>query len=437
MSSGTPDLVARLALLLAVQAAAVLAWDALTRGPMATIPPDSVIGGLGTFWMVPAAWLAAWQVLALTDLRRALSGAAVTFVLCVVIFAVALVAGLFSAALLALPAGAVGVVLIARFIARREATEDGAPPRAWPHVVGLLVALAGLLPAVLSIGERFHPDIPPRAATAAGLALLLLPSVAIFLPHALLALAARPHGPAPWRRGAAMLAVVLAVPMPVLGPGWMFATPGRVAAEHAEHVLFSEAGGWERGYYPGQVMTADLGLRRFSLTVPQGWLGLHPPWPQPEPARAIEIVPDPRLPPPALPFRRLRIAPAVENPMVPVGAAGTGQADWHLMGCTAPDDQGISLCRQLGFRDGRETDAAMATLLPEETLTRRMLARYAIGPAAWRVLGPGLHGECYLRETCRLRFAVPDAIELEAEIPATIDPDLPQLRAGAAVLMGL
>lgn len=435
-AQGMPQLAARVVALCAVQGAAVYAWDALTRGPMSPIPPDSIIGGLGTFWMVPAAWLAAWQMLALADLRRALRGAAITFGLCVVTFGLALVAGLFSAGFLALPVGALGVVMIARDVARREAAEDGTPPRSWPHVVGLLLALAGLLPAVLSIGERFHPDIPPRAATGLGLALVLLPSVVIFLPHALLASAVRPRGPAPWRRGAAMLAILLAVPMPFLGPGWMLQMPGRIAAEHAELVLFQEAGGWERGFHPGQVVSADLGLRRLDLTVPEGWLGLHPRGPQPEPARAIEIAPDPRLPRPASAIRRLRLAPAVDVPIISLGAARVEHAGWHPMGCTAPDAAGLVRCRQLAFHDGRTPDDEVAALLPEASLPGRVLAQYAIGPRAWRVEAPGLRGDCYLRESCRLRFAAADAIEVEVEVPAAIDLDWQALRAAVAVLVG-
>lgn len=436
MSSGTTDIVVRLVLLLAAQSVAVLAWYALTRGPTAPLPPDTVAGGVGIFWVVPAAWLAAWQVLALASLRRALAGAAVTFGLCVATFWLAVLAGVFSAGLLALPMGALGVVAIARFVARREAAEDGTPPRQWPHVTGLLLALAGLLPAIFSTGERFHPDIPPVAATGLGLALMLMPLVAIFLPHALLALSVRPGGPAPWRRGAAMLAILAVAPMPVLGPGWLVGTPGRVAHDYAEYLLFTEAGGWERGFHAGEVVTADLGLRRLDLTVPQGWLGLHPRGPQPEHARAIELAPDPRLPAPALPIRRLRLAPAVDEALVAVGAAGAEHADWHLLGCTAPDAAGIAMCRQLAFRDARMPDDTVAAMLPEATLTRRLLARYAIGPGAWRVLAPGLRGTCYIRESCRLRFTLPDAIELEVEIPATMALDVAGLRAGALAVVG-
>ncbi len=436
MSSGTPGILARLVLLLAVQSLAVLAWYALTRGPTAPLPPDTVAGGVGIFWVVPAAWLAAWQVLALASLLQALAGAAITLGLCVATFWLAVLAGVFSAGLLALPMGALGVVAIARFVARREAAEDGTPPRHWPHVAGLLLALAGLLPAIFSTGERFHPDIPPRAATGLGLALMLLPLVAIFLPHAVLALAVRPRGPAPWKRGAAMLGILLVAPMPVLGPGWMVATASRVAHDYAEYLLFTEAGGWERGFHAGEVMTADLGRRRLDLTVPQGWLGLHPRGPQPEPARAIELAPDPRLPAPALPIRRLRLTPAVDEPLVAVGAAGTEHAAWHPVGCTAPDAAGVALCRQLAFRDARAPDEAVATMLPEATLTRRVLAEYAIGPGAWRVLAPGLRGECYVRERCRLRFALPDAIELEVEVPATMALDVAGLRAGALAVVG-
>jgi hypothetical protein len=435
MSSGTPGILARLVLLLAAQSLVVLAWYALTNGPTAPLPPDTVAGGVGIFWVVPAAWLAAWQVLALASLRQALGAAAITLGLCVATFWLAVLAGVFSAGLLALPMGALGVVAIARFVARREAAEDGAPPRYWPHVAGLLLALVGLLPAIFSTGERFHPDIPPVAATGLGLALMLMPLVAIFLPHALLALAVRPGGPAPWRRGAAMLAILVVAPMPVLGPGWLVGTPGRVAHDYAEYLLFTEAGGWERGFHAGEVVTADLGRRRVDVTVPQGWLGLHPRGPQPEPARVIELAPDPRLAPPVLPIRRLRLAPAVDELLVALGAAGAEHANWHLIGCTAPDAAGVAMCRQLAFRDARMPDEAVAAMLPEATLTRRLLARYAIGPGAWRVLAPGLRGSCYIRETCRLRFALPDAIELEVEVPAAMDLDVTALRAAALAVI--
>jgi hypothetical protein len=427
---------ARLALLCAAQSAVVLAWHALTRDETATIPSDGLIGGLGAIWLIPAAWLAAWQLTGIADWRRALAGAAITLCLCIATFALALLLGLFSLGLLSLPVGAAGVVLIALFLARREAAEDGAAPCAWPHVVGLLVAFVGLLPAVLSTGERFDFDIPPQGATGGGLALLLLPSVAIFLPHALLGMALRPGpAPLPWRGGVGLVLLALAAPMPALGPGWVADVPARIAAEHAEHRLFITAGGWRSGVHAGGVLQAAMGEGPVAFTVPQGWLALHPAQPDLEPARSVEIAPDPRLPPPTVPIRRLVLAAAVAAPMVTPGGAGAAQAGWHPHGCTRPDADGLSLCRQLAFANGREAAPALVTMLPEAELPRRLLAQYAAGPAGWLMLAPGLRGVCYLGEACRLRFAVVGGREMEVEVPAEPAPAWRNIRAEAARLL--
>lgn len=427
---------ARLAMLCATQAAGVVAWHALTRHDAAPIGSDGLIGGLGAIWVIPALWLAAWQLTGIADRRRALAGAAVTLGMCIATFAAALVLGLFSMGLLALPAGAVGVVLIARFLARQEAAADGTAPRAWPHVVGLLVAFVGLLPAVLSTGEGFIAEIPPQGATAAGLALLLLPSVAIFLPHALLAMALRPGpAPLPWWRGGALALAALVAPMPFMGPAWLIGMPGRIAAEHAEHRLFIEAGGWRSGLHPGAVVHGAMGDGPVAFTVPQGWLALHPPQPDPEPPRSIEIAPDPRLPPPVAPIRRLRLAAAVDMPLLPMGAAGGDHAAWHPQGCTGPDAAGLVLCRQLAFAGGRRADPAMAAMLPEAELPQRMVARHETGEGGWLMLAPGLRGRCHLREACRLRFAAAGGREVEVEVPAEDGRDWRDIRAATARLL--
>jgi hypothetical protein len=442
MSSATtppalPRAAARLLLLCAVQVLGVYAWHALTRGAAAPFSTDDILGAFGVVWMVPALWLAAWQLTGLRDLRRALLGAAATLAMCVATFFAALVLGLFSAGLLALPTGAAGVVLIALFVARQEAAEDDMPRPAWPHVVGLLLALAGLIPAWLGTFERFHAEIPPAGASFGGLAAALLPYVLIFLPHGLLALAVRPGpAPLPWRRGGTMLAAGLLAPAAFQGPAWMATLPGRIAAEHAELRLFVEAGGRQSGLHPGAQVEAAMGGRRILFTVPEGWLGLHPGRPvAPELPRAIEIAPDPRLPLPAPPLRRLRLAAAIELPMVAVGAAGPEHAAWHPHGCTAPDAAGLVLCRQLAFRDDRVADAEVAARLPEAALPRRILARFETGESGWLMLAPGLQGRCYAREACRLRFAAEDGIEVEAEVPAAAGDDWPAVRAAVAALL--
>lgn len=431
-----PRAAARLALLIMVQGAAVYAWHALTRGDAAPVFPDGLAGSLGVIWMVPAFWLTAWQLTGLRGLRRALLGAAATFAMCLATFAAALLLGVFSVGLLALPAGAVGVVGIARFLAWQEAAEDGTPPRAWPHVAGLLLALAGLVPAFLNTLERFHAEIPPASATAAGLAGMLLPYVLIFLPHALLAMATRPAPePLPWRPGGVMLAVVLLAPMPFLGPAWVVALPGRIAAEHAEHRLFVTAGGWQAGLHPGAQVEAGMGQGRIIFTIPDGWLGLHPVRPEADLPRSIEIAPDPRLPPPAVPVRRLRLAAAIDLPRVTPGAAAAQHAGWHLHGCTDPDAAGLVLCRQLAFGGGRGPDADVAARLPEAELPRRMLARFETGASGWLMLAPGMTGRCHVREACRLRFTAAGGIEVEAEVPAETGVRWQEVRAAAAALV--
>jgi hypothetical protein len=442
MSSATtppalPRAAARLALLCAVQALGVHAWYALTHGAAAPFGSDDVVGALGVIWMVPATWLAAWQLTGTRDIRRALLGAAATLAMCVATFAAALLLGLFSVGLLALPTGAAGVVLIALFLAGREAAEDAAPRRAWPHVVGLLIALAGMVPAFFNTFESHHAEIPPADATAAGLVGLLLPYVLIFVPHALLALAVRPGpAPLPWRRGAALLAVALLAPMPFHGPAWMATLPGRLAAEHAERRLFFEAGGRQAGLHPGAQIEAAMGGRRLVFTIPEGWLGLYPARPaEPEWPRMIEIAPDPRRPPPDPPIRRLRLAAAIDLPQVPLGAAGPEHAAWHQHGCTAPDADGLALCRQLAFREGRSADHDAAALLPEATLPQRILTRFETGESGWLMQAPGLQGRCHAREACRLRFAAEGGIEVEVEVPAEDGARWQAVRAAVAALV--
>jgi hypothetical protein len=119
-----------------------------------------------------------------------------------------------------------------------------------------------------------------------------------------------------------------------------------------------------------------------------------------------------------VPIRRLALAAAVEAPMVTPGGAGPAQAGWHPHGCTRPDADGLSLCRQLAFAAGREAAPALVAMLPEVELPRRLLTQYATGTAGWLMLAPGLRGVCYLGETCRLRFAVVGGRELEVAVPA-------------------
>lgn len=426
---------AHLLLLGAVLGAAVLAWHALTLGDAAPIGSDGMIGGLGAIWVVPAAYLAAWQVLSLRDLRHALAGAAVTTALSLGVFAAAFALGLISFGLLSLPAGAVGVIVIAHVVARRQAAETGAAPRRWPHVAGLLLAFAGLVPTFIGTIESFHAEIPPRAASGAGLAAMLLPYVLIFAPHAVLALVTRAPPPPPWRRGAVMATAALLLPAPFLGPAWMVALPGRIAAEHAERRLFVEAGGWGAGMHAGTQLEAAIGEVRLGFTVPEGWLGLHPARRAAELPYSIEIVPDPRLPPPALPIQRLRLAAAFEVPMVPLGAAGADHAAWRPLGCTLPDAAGMMLCRQLAFDGTGAPDAELAARLPEAALPRRVLVRYGTGETGWLMLGPGVNGRCHARGVCRLRFAVAGRMEAEVEVPAEAGERWQEVREAAALLL--
>ena len=145
-----------LGLLGAVMLLGVLAWHALTRGLAPPIGRDGIMGALGAIWMVPAIYLAAWQVLSFTSLRRALAGAAILAGLSVATFFAALGLGLISFGLLALPAGAVGVVVIGRILAGWDAA-DAAPASGAGravHVGGLMIALAGLIPAVIGMSEN-------------------------------------------------------------------------------------------------------------------------------------------------------------------------------------------------------------------------------------------------------------------------------------------
>lgn len=426
---------AHLLLLGGALSAAVLAWHALTLGDAAPIGSDGMLGGLGAIWLVPSAYLAAWQVLSLRGLRGALAAAAVTTALSLGVFAAAFLLGLVSFGLLSLPVGAVGVVVIACVVARREAAETGVAPRRWPRVAGLLLAFAGLFPAFLGTIESVHAEIPPRAASGTGLAAMLLPYVLIFAPHAVLTLATRAPPPPPWRRGAVMVAAALLLPVPALGPAWIVALPGRIAAEHAERRLFVDAGGWGTGLHAGARLEAVMGSLRLEFTVPEGWLGLHPARRGPGLPYSIEIVPDPRQPPPALPIRRLRLASAFEVPMVPLGAAGPEHAAWRPLGCTVPDAAGMMLCRQLAFDGTGAPDAELAARLPEAALPRRVLARYGTGETGWLMLGPGMSGRCHARAVCRLRFAVPGGVEVEAEVPAEAGERWPEVREAVGLLL--
>jgi hypothetical protein len=428
----------QVALLVLVVGAGIYAWYGLFGGPVAVLPwADGPLISAAPIWLLPAWYLAVWQVLAFASLRQALLGAAVCLGLSLVTFWLALLLGLVSAALLVLPVGLAGVVVIARDLARRDAADAapgmGAPRRA--HLAGLLLGFAGLLPALLRTNEHFGMPYPPWGVTAGGIFALLAPLLLICLPHALLTLPCRaPAGPPrPVVTRAAALLVLTWLPGALaLGPFWPAMLPSRHAALHEEMLLFREAGGYYVGRYAGEAMRATPGPRAVVLTVPEGWLGLQDRHRAPDEApRSLEIVRDPRSPAPGALLRRLRLqAPADRSEL-------TVEPGRVAFGCTEPDPAmgGVFACRQLAFEHGEEPHPTLVARLPEVAIVRRLYAPWESGADAYRLVGPGLLARCRLEHGCTLVLATREGVEALVEIPEASAARWREARAEAARLL--
>ncbi|MBP0465728.1 hypothetical protein J5Y09_17505 [Roseomonas sp. PWR1] len=410
----------QVALLALVVGSGIYAWYALFGGPVTVLPwADGPIVSAAPIWLLPAWYLMAWQVLAFASLRRALIGAAVSLGLSLLTFVAALLLGLVSMALLVLPVGLAGVVLIGRDLARRDAA-DAAPGAGAPrlaHIAGLVVGYAGLLPALLATNDRYGMPYPPAGISAAGIFSLLAPLLLICLPHALLTLTWRaPNGPPrfmPRRAGALLLLIWLPGAL-ALGPFWPALLPSRHAALHAELRLFRDAGGYQVGRYAGEAMRATPGPRPVALTVPEGWLGLEDRNRAPaETPRSIEIVRDPRGPAPGALLRRVRLQARWGLPALTVEPGRVA------LGCTEPDPAmgGVFACRQLVFEYGEASNPTLAERLPEAALVRRLYTPWAGGADVYHLVGPGLLARCRVEQRCTLVFATREGTEAEVEIP--------------------
>lgn len=426
------------ALLALVVGAGIYGWYAVFGGPVVVLPwADGPLVSAAPIWLLPAWYLMAWQVLAFASLRRALLGAAVSLGLSFATFWLAFGLGMVSAALLVLPVGVAGVVLIARDLARRDAADAapgaGAPRRA--HLVGLLLGFAGLLPALLHTNEHFGMPYAPWGVTAGGIFALLAPLLLICLPHALLTLPRRaPAGPArPVARRAAALLLLAWLPGALaLGPFWPALLPSRHAALHEALWLFREAGGYDVGRYAGETMRATPGPRAVVLTVPEGWLGLEDRHRAPaEAPRSVEIVRDPRSPAPGALVRRLRLQAPADRPEF------TAEPGRVAFGCTAPDAAlgGAFACRQLAFEHGEEPHPTLVARMPEATLLRRLHAPFAGASDTYRLVGPGLFARCRLEHGCTLVLATREGVEALAEMPEASAARWREARAEAALLL--
>lgn len=164
----------------------------------------------------PAAYLAAWQVLSFPSLRGALRGAVIAAGMCVGAFGATFVAGMATVGFAVPVAALLCVSVIAAWLARLDDTEAGPGGGAgrFVHTVGLVVFLAGLLPAAMHVAT---PNV-------GGFSNALL--VVAALPHAFLTAMLRGSAlPAAsgLRRGAALVALGWILPMPILGWGWIVA----------------------------------------------------------------------------------------------------------------------------------------------------------------------------------------------------------------------
>lgn len=425
-------------LLALVVGAGIYAWYALFGGPATVLPwADGPLVSAAPIWLLPAWYLMAWQVLAFASLRRALAGAAVSLGLSLLTFWLAFLLGLVSAALLVLPVGLVGVVLIARDLARRDAADAAPGPGAprWAHLVGLLLGFVGLLPALLRTNEHFGMPYPPAGISAGGILSLLAPLLLICLPHAVLTLSWRaPEGSPrvmPRRAGALLLLAWLPGAL-ALGPFWPVQLPARHAALHEEMRLFREAGGYHVGRYAGEAMRATPGPRAVVLTVPEGWLGLEDRHRVPaEAPRSLEIVRDPRSPAPGALLTRLRLQAPSDRPELTVEPGRVA------LGCTEPDPAigGAFACRQLTFAHGEQPDPTLVARLPEAALVRRLFAPWESGADAYRLVGAGLFARCRIAHGCTLVFATREGVEAMVEIPEPSVARWPEARAEAVLLL--
>jgi hypothetical protein len=428
----------QVAMLAAVVAGGVYGWYALFGGPVTALPfaEGPVLSG-APIWLLPAWYLSAWQILAFASPWRALLGAAASLGLSFATFALAIVLGLVSAWLLVLPVGLIGVMLIARDLARRDAADaaPGAGAPRWAHLVGLMAGLVGLFPALIQTGEHFGMPYPPWGITGGGIALLLAPVVLICLPHALLTLPRRtPAGPPrPVARRAAVLLVLTWLPGALaLGPFWPALLPARNAALHEEIRLFREAGGHYVGRHAGEAMHATPGPRAVALTVPEGWLGLEDRHRIPDEApRSIEIARDPRRPAPDALLRRIRLQAPPDRPELTVEPGRVA------LGCTAPDPAmgGVSTCRQLAFEHGETPHPILVARLPEAALIRRLYAPWGSSSEAYLLVGPGLFAWCRLERDCALRLATAEGVEAIVEVPEAAAPRWREAREEAARLL--
>ncbi len=427
----------RVALLGLVVGMGVLAWYALLGGPVpALADAEDLLLGLAPIPLLPGFYLAAWQVMTFGSLRRALTGAAVSLALCTATFFVALGLGLVSAGLLTLPAGLVGVVVIARDLARRDADDAAPGPGAGrrAHMIGLLLGYVGLLPALLQAPEAYGGPVAPCGVTALGLLGLLAPMVLICLPHVLLTApwgARAPRG-RPGRAGAVLLLLAWMPGAFTLGPLWPLRIAPRQAAFHVELLLFQEAGGYGPGRYAGEVIEAIPGPHAVTFVVPEGWLGLVDRRHRPRgAARSIEIAPDPRATTPEALLRRLRL-------QAPFGSPALSAApDRHELGCTAPDPAlgGAFLCRQSQFAEADAANPALLARLPDASIAGRLYARWHAGSAGYLAAGPGLAAWCNLGAACTLRFMTREGAEVAVEIPEPAFPRWREARAEAARLL--
>ncbi|CAH0143620.1 hypothetical protein [Roseomonas sp. CECT 9278] len=391
-----------------VVAAGVLGWHALVAGPEPVLHDRSgILLDTAPIWLLPAWYLAAWQALSFASLRRALRGAAALAGLCLLTFAVALLLGVATAGLAALPVGLAGILVIARVMARYDAA-DAAPaagaPR-WAHLVGVLAGYALLIPALLAQRDEYGREVAPLAGSAGGLVVLLAPLVAVGMPHAALTAWRRAAG-RPWPAllpRAAVLALLAWLPGAIIiGPAWPLTMPARNLALHEEIALFRAAGAYWRGAHAGDAMRAAPGPWPVTLVVPEGWLGLEDRYRGPEEVpRSLEIARDPRAPPADPPILRLRL----EAPL-PVLAAEPGRG--VALGCAAPDPArgGLVACRQLAFDDQEGPAPALAAMLPEASLTRRVVLREGLSPEDYLLAGPGLLARCRIGGSCTLHLRV-------------------------------
>lgn len=404
----------RLALLLGIHGAAMLAWFATTAGPAPVLPPHTPGAfEIAPLWLAPSVYLVAWQLVFL----RPSWGAWAAVLFCLMGFGVTLFAGVLSLGVLAVPVGTAVVVAIGLWLAACDSEDAGPEGGAGrvAHVVGLLIFLFGLLPALLTTGTVFDREELPRSASAAGLFLTLGPLLALPVPHALLTTLLRGRGrawPSLWP-AATMLLPAWLLPALAFGLAWPVTLPARHAVWHEEMRVFGAAGATVYGQQAGRRLDLRTERDMLPFTVPEGWLGLMRPEEARRPVAAIRIARDPRQAGAPSPVTELRLAPR-SPPIRLRGDVSEPTMSWFRYRCAPAAPDGTVSCRAV-LSD--PVPPGMLDLLPEAELTSRVQIDRQGAAWSFSILHREAEGLCWLDSVCTFRLPVSHGMQVMFDMP--------------------